>query len=139
MIPRIPGQVAQNPRQGEGEMDWYVVAMRNYVGFDGRSHRRAYWSFLALLTLASVLVGAIFGIAGPRSANLAGALFTLIHLLPALAAASRRLHDVGLSGWWQLVAFVPVLGLLVLVVMLAWPGKLGGNAYGPPPTDKPEE
>lgn len=120
-------------------MDWYVAAMRNYAGFAGRLHRRGYWWFFAMLMLSSALVGAIFGIAGPQIANLAGALFTLVHLLPGLAAATRRLHDAGFSGWWQLLWLVPVVGALALLVMLAWPGQSGSNRFGPPLTDKSEE
>jgi uncharacterized membrane protein YhaH (DUF805 family) len=50
------------------------------------------------------------------------ALFYLAVLLPSIAAATRRLHDTGRSGWWQLVGFVPVIGTLVLIVFLAQRG-----------------
>ncbi len=43
---------------------------------------------------------------------------TLGTLLPSLAAATRRLHDTGRSGWWQLVVLVPVLGFLAIIYFL---------------------
>jgi uncharacterized membrane protein YhaH (DUF805 family) len=52
-------------------------------------------------------------------------LFSVGTLLPALAAATRRLHDTNRSGWWQLIAFVPVAGLIVIVIFLAQEGKTG--------------
>ena len=37
-------------------------------------------------------------------------------LLPALAVGTRRLHDIGKSGWWQLI-MLTVIGLLVLIYL----------------------
>ena len=53
------------------------------------------------------------------------ALFSLATLVPSIAAATRRLHDTNRSGWWQLIALVPVVGLIVLIVFLAQEGKIG--------------
>lgn len=60
-------------------------------------------------------------------------LFTLIVLLPSLAVAVRRLHDTGRSGWWLLLALIPVLGWVVLLVFMVEKGERGANAYGPEP------
>ena len=49
----------------------------------------------------------------------------------------RRLHDTGKSGWWLLLWFVPLVGLIVLLVFFASPGDLGPNRYGPPPPSQP--
>jgi uncharacterized membrane protein YhaH (DUF805 family) len=35
------------------------------------------------------------------------------------------LHDTNRSGWWQLIAFVPVIGFIVIVIFLAQEGKTG--------------
>jgi uncharacterized membrane protein YhaH (DUF805 family) len=59
----------------------------------------------------------------------------LVFLLPSISVATRRLHDIGKSGWWQLLAFVPVLGILVLIYWLALNGHAGANAYGPNPKE----
>ena len=48
-------------------------------------------------------------------------------LLPALAVGSRRLHDIGKSGWWQLI-MLTVIGLLVLIYWWVQPAVEGGNA-----------
>ena len=37
--------------------------------------------------------------------------YSLAVLIPSLAVGSRRLHDIGRSGWWQLIGLVPLEGL----------------------------
>ena len=49
-------------------------------------------------------------------------------LLPALAVGTRRLHDVGKSGWWQLL-MLTVIGFLVLIYWWVQPAVEGDNTY----------
>lgn len=88
-----------------------------YVDFSGRASRSEYWWFALFILVVSLLLSMI-------SRPLSG-LFTLAVLLPSFAAAARRLHDTGRSGWWQLVAFVPVIGTIVLIVFLAQESRVG--------------
>ncbi len=94
------------------------VCFAKYVDFTGRASRPEYWWFVLFILLVSLATSMI-------SPVLSG-LFTLGTLLPALAAATRRLHDTNRSGWWQLIAFVPVIGFIVMVVFLAQEGKADG-------------
>ena len=41
----------------------------------------------------------------------------------------KRCHDVGISGWWVLAMFIPLVGL----IWTFWPGNEDANRYGPPP------
>ncbi|WP_028535895.1 DUF805 domain-containing protein [Paludibacterium yongneupense] len=103
--------------------------MTHYADFNGRARRSEYgWFvlFIVLGCLASSVLGAQVK-----------ALFALAILLPGLAAGARRLHDGGRSGWWQLLALIPVLGALVLIVLLALPGDSGHNRFGPAPFAPP--
>jgi uncharacterized membrane protein YhaH (DUF805 family) len=43
--------------------------------------------------------------------------------LPSLAAAVRRLHDTGRSGWWLLLNFIPFIGFIIVLVLLAQESK----------------
>lgn len=54
--------------------------------------------------------------------------------IPMIAATTRRLHDIGRSGWNQLWALVPFIGLVVLWRLIQ-PGAQGDNRYGPNPLD----
>jgi hypothetical protein len=53
-------------------------------------------------------------------------------LLPAICLAARRLHDIGKSGWWQLVLFIPFLGFLLLLYWLVQPTGTEANQFGQP-------
>ena len=85
-----------------------------YVDFSGRASRSEYWWFALFVFLGSFVLSMF-----STALNI---VFLLATLLPQLAAASRRLHDTGRSGWWQLIAFVPLIGILVLIVVLAQEG-----------------
>jgi uncharacterized membrane protein YhaH (DUF805 family) len=54
-------------------------------------------------------------------------------LLPNLAVAVRRLHDTDRSGWWLLIALLPLIGLIVLIVFFCIRGTPGPNRFGPDP------
>ena len=81
-----------------------------YADFNGRAARPEYWWFFLFVVLAGGVFSAL--------SNKLGGAFYLATLLPSLAAASRRLHDTERSGWWQLVALIPLVGLIVLLVFL---------------------
>ena len=117
-------------------MRWYLAALRKYAVLRGRTKRREYWMFAAvhvLLSLLMILVdSAAFGFdaAGPQ---LFSAVYGLALLVPSFTAAVRRLHDTNKSGWWCLIALVPIIGGIGLVVLLAIDGTHGTNHFGPDP------
>lgn len=53
----------------------------------------------------------------------------LLALLSYWISSVRRLHDMGLSGWWFLLQLVFPPAVLVVCV---WPGERGFNRFGPP-------
>ena len=95
----------------------------NYVGFTGRARRSEYWYWVLFVVLASILLSMV-------NQNLSG-IFSLAVLLPGLAMGTRRLHDVGRSGWWQLLGLTGI-GVLVLLYWAVQPSE-GDNQFGPTP------
>ena len=80
------------------------------------------WGYL--LSLLPLLAQIAFGIF---------AVLALASLVPWIAISVRRLHDTGRSGWWVLLALVP-LGNTVLAVFLVLPSinRDAGGATGSP-------
>ncbi|MFI9721953.1 DUF805 domain-containing protein [Streptomyces sp. NPDC052396] len=88
-----------------------------------------------MFALINFLVGLLLGIvdAALGTSPLLGLLYGLAVFLPNLGVSIRRLHDTGRTGWWVLLALVPLVGVIVLLVFLALPGTPGDNEYGPAP------
>lgn len=45
--------------------------------------------------------------------------WSLINLVPGISVTIRRLHDVNKSGWFILIAFIPIFGVIALLIFLA--------------------
>ncbi|MTB52340.1 DUF805 domain-containing protein [Lewinella sp. W8] len=114
-------------------MEYFKLALSKYAQFTGRSRRSEYWYFfLVNLVVGWALQG--LGIATDIGllAGLAG-LWSLAMLIPGIAVGVRRLHDTGRSGWWLLIALVPLIGAILLIVWFATDSAPGSNEYGPNP------
>jgi uncharacterized membrane protein YhaH (DUF805 family) len=84
-----------------------------YADFSGISSRAQYWYFILATNLASFVGSFIAG-------DMVGNLISLVTILPTIAVAVRRMHDVGKSGWFILV---PIYNLVLLVT----PSKPNSN------------
>lgn len=124
-------------------MHWYVEVLKKYAVFSGRAGRSEYW-FFALFNFLIVAVLAIGG-AIINGANAEGpgrypfALYWLAVLLPSLGVSVRRMHDIGRSGWWLLIGFIPFIGGIILIVWACQDSQPGTNAYGPNPKESTTE
>lgn len=58
---------------------------------------------------------------------------SLALLVPGIALGVRCLHDIGKSGWWMLISFVPLIGAIWLIILFIKEGDRGANAYGEDP------
>ena len=62
-------------------------------------------------------------------------LYVLAMLIPGLAVAVRRLHDVGKSGWMILISLIPLIGAIWLLVLMVTDSNHGENQYGQNPKE----
>ena len=60
-------------------------------------------------------------------------LFILAFFIPSIDVLVRRLHDTGKSGWFYFIAFIPIVGAIILLVFLGKDSQPGTNQYGPNP------
>lgn len=130
-------------------MNWYIAVLKKYLVFSGRASRSEYWYFVlfniivsAILTAIDIAIGsgtaetAMSGDAGvSMSVNMGilSGIYSLAVLLPSLGVSVRRLHDTNHSGWWLLIAFIPVIGAIVLLVFLVKDSDEGDNRFGSSP------
>ena len=111
------------------------TCFRKYVDYNGRALRSEFWWWMLFTFLASIFLGiidsVIFG-TGWENTGVLEALFSLGTSLPSIFVGTRRLHDIGRSGWWQLIALT-IIGIFVLLYWFIIEGNKGDNAYGPHP------
>ncbi len=118
-------------------MNWYLEVLKKYAVFSGRARRKEYWFFVlfnAIFAIAAMILDNILGLAiedvgyGPFYI-----LYALATIVPGVAVSVRRLHDIGKSGWYILLAFIPCVGAIILLIFDLTPGDPGDNEYGPDP------
>jgi uncharacterized membrane protein YhaH (DUF805 family) len=49
-----------------------------------------------------------------------------------ICVSAKRCHDLGRSGWWMILLFLPIANLIFGLYLLFAPGEQGSNAYGEP-------
>lgn len=118
-------------------MDWYLMVLRKYAEFSGRSRRKEYWMFNLINFIISMLIylPGIYVAASYENPALIVIywLYSLTLMVPSLAVSVRRLHDVGKSGWNLLIGLIPLLGAIWLLVLFATDSQEGSNEWGPNP------
>ena len=100
--------------------------MQKSFTLQGRASRSEYWFFVLfnlLLGIGSIFAHPVIGIV------------TLVTLPASLCVMVRRLHDLDRSGWWWFIAFIPLIGGLILLFWFVSEGTEGTNDYGEVPTN----
>jgi uncharacterized membrane protein YhaH (DUF805 family) len=111
-------------------MHWFLDPItKHYVDFAGRIGRQEYWMFVLFSIIIQVALDIV-------RLDMIGMLVSLGLLLPSLGLGARRLHDIGKSGWWLLLGFIPIVGWIILIVWLATKTDMSANEYGNPATPK---
>lgn len=111
-------------------MNYYIDCWKKYITFSGRARRKEFWMFVLFNIIASCVASVIDKVLGTMMIS---SLYSLAALLPGLAVCARRLHDTDRSGWWMLIALVPVVGVIVLLVFECLDSTPGENRFGPNP------
>jgi len=123
---------------------YFIETIKNrYAKFDGRATRSEYWYFILFYFIFSIIAAILDSLvinpmlgASSTEAGQGGILqmiFALGLLIPSLALGIRRFHDIGKSGWWILIGFIPILGLLALIYFYVQDSQAGSNLYGENP------
>ena len=139
-------------------MHWYFDVLKKYADFSGRSRRMEFWMFTLISTIIYFIFAVIDSIAKlqlvvyefvpiptdpaagtdaiqtpPIEFGILASIYWLAVLIPSISVTARRLHDIGRSGWWQLLNLICCVGWIVVFVFEVMPGTQGDNQYGPDP------
>ncbi|NOW04469.1 DUF805 domain-containing protein [Clostridium beijerinckii] len=112
-------------------MNWYLDVLKKYAVFEGRACRKEYWMFILFNFLFTIL--AIIIEVALRGDYIVLATYILAMIIPNISSVVRRLHDIGKSGFWFFIRFIPVIGGIWMIMLLCTEGEPGGNQYGEDP------
>jgi uncharacterized membrane protein YhaH (DUF805 family) len=101
-----------------------------YATFSGRATRPEFWFWVLFTLIVMVVLNIIQFTVSAVGGSVLQIVFELATLIPSIAVAARRLHDTDRSGWWQLLAFVPIVGFILLLVWYCQSGTPGSNRFG---------
>ena len=121
-----PNELTFIPYVGNEQFNHFLRVLRRAFDFNTRSSRAEFWWFTLFQILISVAIIIILPVLST--------LFSLIVLIPGIAVAIRRLHDIGKSGWWLLALFIPLIGVIVLIVFWIKASEQSSNKWGAIPT-----
>ena len=122
-----------------------TVVFENYANFSGRARRSEYWYFVLAHVLVIVMLASLCGFSFTISESLGYVfvallvVYVLAIIVPTLAVIVRRLHDIGKSGVYFFVRFIPFVGGIWLLIMLCTKGNNGRNMYGDDPKETFDE
>jgi len=155
-----------------GFVEAVKTCFRKYFTFSGRAARSEFWFWWLFTTAVSIVFKVLEKLIEPIDSSgvslglvilAVGILMIVVNValfVPTLTVTARRLHDVGRSGWWQLLGFgsavlgglafcwglslglsvvVMLLGGIVLFVWSVRHGTVGENRFGPDPLAPVEE
>ena len=131
---------------------WLECFTKHYADFSGRARRSEYWGTVLFNGLIQAGLSIILSIVATilfSSIEINGEvtfsplffllpdipiyIYGLVWLLPGLAVAVRRLHDIGKSGWNLLWILLPIVGAIMLIYWYCQDSELGENKWGANP------
>lgn len=120
-------------------MNWYLEVLRKYTVFTGRARRKEYWYYFLINFLIITVLLLIDNMLGTLDhevgMGLLSGIYALAVLIPGIAVAVRRLHDTDRTGWWVLIALIPIVGPIILIFFLIQDSTADGNRFGPNPKE----
>ena len=110
------------------------TCFNKFAVFSGRASRSEFWFFVLFGFLGGIIaiiidvmiLGYPYEENGPI--NL---IFSVAIIIPSIAVAARRLHDINKSGWWQLL-WITIIGGILLIIWHATEGENKKNKFGSP-------
>jgi uncharacterized membrane protein YhaH (DUF805 family) len=102
---------------------------KNYARFSGRASRSEYWYWVLFIWLGFIVSAISMGLSS---------FFVLLYLIfifsviiPGIARAVRRLHDINKSGAFLFMGLIPFVGSILLLVWFCTKSDSNPNQYGP--------
>lgn len=97
------GSMYASARPAQGGIDWSAL----FWSMDGRIRRSHFWAAWGILFAANFLLSWI---------PLIGFVVSLVLIWPSIAIQTKRLHDMGKTGWFQLLPYATWVVAFIVAV-----------------------
>ncbi len=117
-------------------MNWYLAAWKKYADFSGRARRSEIWYFMLFHFLIFSILILPIPIMKSKLSLIPFVIcwaYVIVSFIPSMAVLVRRLHDTSRSGLYYFISFIPIIGMIMLIIFLKEDGVPGPNKYGPNP------
>jgi len=120
---------------------YFKKAILEAFKYSGRSSRGEYWCFTGVIFLFNIFTNVVLSILFNELQNndiiiilaIVYIVISLVLMFPTVSLMTRRLHDINMSGWWQLIMLIPIAGPLALLILFLKKGDIGENRFGVEP------
>ncbi|MFB2537699.1 MULTISPECIES: DUF805 domain-containing protein [unclassified Acinetobacter] len=122
------------PKDQRTVIAWIIHCFKNYANFSGRAGRKEFWSFYVLYWFLIIMTFVVLDQANLQSKT-SKLIFIVVYIIlaiPTYAVTCRRLHDIGKSGWYQMMVVLPLEGYTLLLIWCCRKGEIIENRYGKP-------
>lgn len=109
-------------------MNEYLAMWKNYFNFGGRTSVRGYWMSVLFNIIAFIILYILMMVSSVFS--ILYFIYGIAVLIPSLALAIRRLHDINKSGFWIFIALVPLVGGILLLIWYCSASVDDENRFG---------
>ena len=105
-----------------------------FLTSEGRLNRQPYILRELFLGIIPYVLGFLWGVlVGPAVAEHVVFGVQILCVFPCVMLIIRRLHDIGRSGWWWLLALVPLVNFIFGIYLMSKKGEMGPNRFGADP------
>jgi uncharacterized membrane protein YhaH (DUF805 family) len=115
-------------------MEWFINVIKKYAVFTGRARRKEYWFFIFFYYIIGLILGLLTLLPiGGIFFGIVSVVYSTALIVPTLAVSVRRLHDINRSGFSLFYIFIPLAGIIIILLFMVRDGTPDENQYGPNP------
>lgn len=99
----------------------FLKGFKQYDNFSGSATRKEFWHFFLINIFVSmffIMLDLMFFSKTVGEIGFLSLIYSFISFVPNVSISVRRLHDMGYSGWFVFLSFIPLINIVVFLVMI---------------------
>ncbi len=108
----------------------YLLFWKNIINFNGRTRRSDYWNASLINIMLQMFLNILVGFSTVNLLIILSYIFSIVFFIPQISISVRRLHDIGKSGVYYFLTFIPIVGQILLLIWFTRDSQPGANKWG---------